>query len=291
MTRSEGQPGPPARPATCVYRFALGDQAVHRRAAAAMLAAAAADGPTGPARQPGRPRRGWGAAAPNRYPHPSAGSRPGRPGAQPTRWSTRSAAILAAVAAVVGTGVALAVGLRYAPVAAWGAVCVTYLARVWGGIVRLDARQTARRARGDDPGHAAMDAMLVAAAVACLIDVVGVLATSRGLPASARTAHTAGAVVSVALSWGVIHTLFTLRYARLYHQLGAAGLDFHQPAPPAYRDFAYFAFSVGMSFGTTDTAVTAPPMRREVLRHGLLSFLFATLVLAVMVNLVVGLAP
>jgi uncharacterized membrane protein len=97
--------------------------------------------------------------------------------------------------------------------------------------------------------------------------------------------------VSVALSWAVIHTLFTLRYARLYHQLGAAGLDFNQAEAPTYRDFAYFAFSVGMTFGATDTAVTAPPMRREVLRHGLLSFLFATLVLAVMVNLLVGLVP
>jgi uncharacterized membrane protein len=193
--------------------------------------------------------------------------------------------------AIIAAGVsAAAAPLKYAPVAAWAAVCVTYLVRVWRGIAPLDARRTARNAIREDPGHATMDLMLVAAAVASLIDVVGVLATSAGLSAPARAAHGAGAVVSVALSWALIHTLFTLRYARVYHRTGS-GLTFNQSEPPTYRDFAYFAFSVGMTFGATDTAVESPAMRREVLRHALLSYPFATLVLAAVVNLLVGLVP
>ncbi|MDR1118126.1 MAG: DUF1345 domain-containing protein [Bifidobacteriaceae bacterium] len=181
-------------------------------------------------------------------------------------------------------------GWIYAPVAAWGAVCVTYLVWVWHGIGHMNAKQTARHATRDDPGHTVMDVMLVGVAIASLIDVVGVLAISRGLPAAARTLHAVGAVVSVALSWAVIHTLFTLRYARLYHQAGR-GLDFNQDRGPDYRDFAYFAFTVGMTYQTSDTVVTSRPIRRELLRHALLSYLFGTLVLAAAVNVLVGLVP
>jgi uncharacterized membrane protein len=152
----------------------------------------------------------------------------------------------------------------------------------------LNAAQTARHATRDDPGRTLVDVMLVAVAVASLIDVVGVLATTRSLTPMGRTLHALGALVSVALSWAVIHTLFTLRYARLYHRRGG-GLDFNESQAPNYRDFAYVAFTVGMTYQTSDTAVSSQAIRQELLRHALLSYLFGTLVLAAVVNLLVGL--
>jgi uncharacterized membrane protein len=206
------------------------------------------------------------------------------------RRARRSALILVAIATSTGAATELTAGWKYAPVAAWGAVCVGYLVRVWRGIGRLDGRQTARRANREDPDRAAMDVMLVSVAVASLIDVVGVLAASRNLPPAARTLHALGAVISVALSWAVVHTLFTLRYARLYHRSGG-GIAFNGSEPPAYRDFAYVAFTVGMTYQTSDTAVSSETIRSELLRHALLSYLFGTLVLAAVVNLLVGLVP
>jgi uncharacterized membrane protein len=173
-------------------------------------------------------------------------------------------------------------------VAAWGAVSAVYLFKVWRGIGGMGARQTARHARQDDPGRAVMDLMLLAAALASVVDVVYVLAASRTMSASARSIHAVGAVVSVALTWTVVHTLFTLRYARLFHQ-HRCGLDFNSPLSPTYRDFAYVAFTVGMTYQVSDTTTMTAAIRREVLRHALLSYVFGTFVLASVVNLLVGL--
>jgi uncharacterized membrane protein len=135
-----------------------------------------------------------------------------------------------------------------------------------------------------------MEIMLMVAALAALADVVYVLATSRGLPVPAATVHALGALISVALSWAVIHTLFTLRYARLYH-LRRRGINFNSATLPSYLDFAYVAFTVGMAYQVSDTAVSDRRIRREVLRHALLSYLFGTVVLAAAINLVAAVLP
>ncbi len=96
-------------------------------------------------------------------------------------------------------------------------------------------------------------------------------------------------VLSVAVSWLVVHTLFTLRYALLYYADGK-GVDFNQKAPPRYTDFAYLAFTVGMTFQVSDTQLDTHTVRATVLRHALLSYLFGSLILAAAVNLVASLA-
>ena len=67
------------------------------------------------------------------------------------------------------------------------------------------------------------------------------------------------------------------------------GIDFAGAGPPGYADFAYLAFTIGMTFQVSDTAVRTPALRRTVLRHALLSYLFGTVVIAVGVNLVTNL--
>lgn len=80
-----------------------------------------------------------------------------------------------------------------------------------------------------------------------------------------------------------------LRYARMYFDTGAGGIDFNDTGEPDYHDFAYLAFTVGMTYQVSDTAITDRAVRRVVLQHALLSFLFATAFIAVLVNLVGGL--
>jgi uncharacterized membrane protein len=96
-------------------------------------------------------------------------------------------------------------------------------------------------------------------------------------------------VGTVGLSWLLIHTVFTLRYAMLYHTGQHGGVDFNQSAPPRYLGFAYLAFTIGMTFQVSDTDLQAPPIRATALRHGLLSFLNGAIIVATTVNLVAGL--
>jgi hypothetical protein len=83
--------------------------------------------------------------------------------------------------------------------------------------------------------------------------------------------------------------LFTLRYAALYYGRPGGGIDFNSAEPPTYRDFAYLAFTVGMTFQASDPVLHSTALRRTVLRHALLSNLFGTEIMATTVNLVASL--
>jgi len=98
-------------------------------------------------------------------------------------------------------------------------------------------------------------------------------------------------VATVGLSWLVTHTAFTLRYAHLYYRGGPAdegGLEFPGDDKPDDFDFAYFAFTIGMCFQVSDVAVTDRHIRRTALLHSLMSFAYNTVIIALVLNLVMG---
>jgi uncharacterized membrane protein len=99
-------------------------------------------------------------------------------------------------------------------------------------------------------------------------------------------------VVSVALSWALVNTVYAFKYAPLYYcdEPDTGGIDFKQEDDPTYSDFAYMAFTVGMSFATSETEPTSTRIRRIVLGHALLSYAFGTGVLAVSINLITNLS-
>ena len=96
-------------------------------------------------------------------------------------------------------------------------------------------------------------------------------------------------MASIALSWLAVHTLFTLRYALLYYTGADGGIDFNQKLAARYLDFAYLAFTIGMTFQDSDTDISKPAIRATALRHALLSYLLGAVVLASAINLVVSL--
>jgi uncharacterized membrane protein len=85
-----------------------------------------------------------------------------------------------------------------------------------------------------------------------------------------------------------VHTVFALKYAQLYHSGPGGGIDFNQDEPPRYSDFAYLAFTIGMTFQVSDTDLTSGAMRRLALRHSLLSYLFGAVILAMTINITAG---
>ena len=95
----------------------------------------------------------------------------------------------------------------------------------------------------------------------------------------------------MAVSWGVVHTVFTLRYAHRYYRDPIGGIDFKSgdDYAPDYGDFAYVAFTVGMTFQVSDTDIQSREIRRSVLSHALLAYLFGAVILAVTVNLIASL--
>ena len=115
-----------------------------------------------------------------------------------------------------------------------------------------------------------------------------VAGSAKGVQADAASAVGIG---SVAAAWLVVHTLFTLRYARLYYLGDDGGVDFNQPDyQPTYRDFAYLAFTIGMTYQVSDTDLTTKDMRRAALRHAILSYVFGTAIIAMTINIVAGIA-
>ncbi|WP_229402053.1 DUF1345 domain-containing protein [Micromonospora okii] len=189
-------------------------------------------------------------------------------------------------------GLVAAVGPpRLAPLVGWDAAALSWLVLVWRTLWPLDAGGTARLAGREDPNRAARDVLLLVACLASLVAVALVLVAAHRAPAGLpREARSGLGVASVLLSWLVVHTVFTARYARIYYSGTDGGVVFHQGEPPRYSDFAYLAFTVGMTFQVSDTNLTSNEMRTTVLRHALVSYLFGAVIIATAVNLLAGLA-
>lgn len=189
---------------------------------------------------------------------------------------------------IIGIVIGTYISWRYAPLSGWNAAAIIYLVWVWISIYGRDAQATADLAVREDPGRAFADILLVLASIASLA-AVGVLLVQAGSTEKAEKILGAGlGIVSVVISWTLVHTLFMLRYARMFYK-SKGGIEFPGDQPPQYSDFAYIAFTIGMTFQVSDNDFTTSEFRRVVLRHALLSYLFGAVILASAINLIVGL--
>jgi uncharacterized membrane protein len=205
--------------------------------------------------------------------------------------SRETAAVRILVALVLGVAVALAVGNTLGwPFAIFGWIATAGLYVMWTRLLLggMDADQTREFVTREDPTRWVADAVVVTASIASLAGVGYVVAAGSHSGAKALVAALVG-ILTVAASWFAVHTLFTVHYARLYYTGEPGGINFHDPEPPRFRDFAYVAFTVGMTFQVSDTEIGLTSIRATVLRHALLSYLLGAVVLAVTINLIAGL--
>lgn len=170
----------------------------------------------------------------------------------------------------------------------WMAASALFVAWMWLTIWPMDAGETRRHAVREDPGRAAIQVVIIAASVASLA-AVGLLLLSGSAGGATRDAHIAVCVASVGLAWGTVHTMFTTRYARLYYG-SDKGVDFNQEQAPRYSDFAYLAFTVGMTYQVSDTDLKTSRIRATALGQGLLSYVFGVFIIAFTINLVASLS-
>lgn len=196
------------------------------------------------------------------------------------------------VAAAVPVGIAAAAiagvtaGWRYAPVSGWIGAVAVYLIWTWMIASRMSPEQTASHAtRGDATWT---DVIVVSASIASLAGVCYLLIAGSARGGEALGAAAVG-IGSVVVSWFAVHTVFTLRYARLYYSHPLGGIDFNQSEAPTYSDFAYLAFTIGMAYQVSDTDLQTRKVRATALQHSLLSYLLGAVILAMTINLIIGL--
>jgi uncharacterized membrane protein len=195
-----------------------------------------------------------------------------------------------AVGLALGVLMAIFGSPALAPLLGWDGMAVAWLAVIIPAVWPLNAEKTARRAVQEDPTRPVADVLLLAAATASLVAVGIVLVRAGHSQGMAQALQIALGIGSVVVSWALVHTTYILRYAQLYYSGPDGGVNFNQDEPPAYADFAYLAFTIGMTFQVSDTALNNRGIRRAALRHALLSYLFGTVIVAATVNLIAGLS-
>ena len=167
-------------------------------------------------------------------------------------------------------------------IACTGAV---FVAGGWLLLWPMDAGATRDHARQEAFNPVVEELVIVAAAVGALVSIVVMLV--RGGSHSDPSAATA-ALAGVFMAWAGMHLMYAARYAYLYYTPKAGGIDFNSDELPAFRDFFYFSYNLGMTYQVSATSVTDTTIRAVALRHCLLSYLFGTVILATTINLVVG---
>jgi uncharacterized membrane protein len=198
---------------------------------------------------------------------------------------------VAAGAAALGALVVAVVGPWWLiPLAGWDIGALVFVSWMWHSLWSLDAAHTARQARRESPHRAQADALLLSASVASLA-AVGLVLVRAGHSGGLTKGLLVGlSVVSIVLAWSVVHTVYSLRYAKLYYEGTSGGINFNEEEPPCYTDFAYLAVTIGMTFQVSDTNLQTKDIRRTALRHALLSYAFGALIIATTINLIAGLS-
>ncbi len=178
-------------------------------------------------------------------------------------------------------------------IAAWDSFSVTLLALIWIAILGSGVDHIRHRARTQDLSRFLIFIFTVGAACSSIFAVVFLLSAAK--TTSHLGLHAALSILAVLSSWTLVHTMFAMRYAHAFYGEGnsanahCGGLEFPKDNTPDYLDFAYFSFVIGMTCQVSDVQITSKSLRSLALIHGVLSFCFNTVILALTINTVSGL--
>ena len=182
-------------------------------------------------------------------------------------------------------------GLAAALVTGWGVAALAIVMWVLVYLWPMDAARTRAHAIREDPGRRVSRIVSIAGSVASLGAVAVVLIQTKSAPLGEAILLAGLAVFSVATSWLLIQTNYMLRYAHVYYNEPIGGIEFHADSDPMYTDFIYFSVGLGMTYQVADTNVTTNEIRRIVIGQTVLAWIFATVIIATVINLVTGIGP
>ena len=174
----------------------------------------------------------------------------------------------------------------------WNAAALAFLLTTWPIIIQADSARAAQLAAREDQTEGSARTLLVGAGVASLLGAGYALHLAGQHSGVPRALLIGAAVLTVVLSWTLINTVYTLRYANQHFRSRPGGIAFGTEdgqQHPGYRDFAYVAFTIGMTYQVSDTTLRDPQIRRSVLAHAVLAYVFGVVIVAGSVNLISGL--
>ncbi|MDB5022427.1 MAG: hypothetical protein JWP78_182 [Mucilaginibacter sp.] len=178
----------------------------------------------------------------------------------------------------------------------WIVFALTVIALDWLAIVWSHPLEVRKIAKLQDSSRYLLFLFVIAASMMSLVAIVFLLKSTKGHGAANVSSHITLAMAAVIVSWVLVHTIFTMRYAHLYYDTDTdrgepkkgGGLQFPDELEPDYLDFAYFSFVIGMTFQVSDVEVSSRLIRRHALVHGLISFAFNTTIVALSINVISG---
>ncbi len=181
---------------------------------------------------------------------------------------------------------------------AWDVSVTCFLALAWSKMSNTNPQTICRNAQIQDNSRLTIMIMIVGAACASLLAIGFILNSNKekNIALELVVLHVSLAVYTIVISWLLTHTMFALHYAHLYYRNDTQdteqetdyGLDFPKEKQPDYWDFMYFSLVIGMTCQVSDIQITSHAMRRLALIHGILTFFFNTVILALSINIIAG---
>lgn len=195
------------------------------------------------------------------------------------------------IGTAAGIFIPLQAGWQLSLILGWDLTAFTLIALNWASFFSIKENEISKLANHQDESRLVSFVFIIVAAVLSLLGITFMLG-DVGITERPKW-EIAFTLISVSISWVLIHTLFTLRYAHLYYIKLKQNPDFKvlgfpQEENPNYIDFAYFAFVIGMTFQVSDVVVNSKRLRRIVLIHGIVSFVFNSFIVALLINIIAG---
>ncbi|HLN48556.1 MAG TPA: DUF1345 domain-containing protein [Steroidobacteraceae bacterium] len=173
----------------------------------------------------------------------------------------------------------------------WNCGVVMFLALIYLWMASLTAQQICSRYNEEDSSATYILVLVTLAALLSLVAIIEPLATIRRVAGAERIWHFALATVTVIDSWLLVPTIFTTYYADMYYSVDQQNrpLRFPETDMPVFWDFAYFSFTIAAACQTADVLTTRGSIRKVVIVHELISFLFNASILGFAINVTAGL--
>jgi uncharacterized membrane protein len=173
----------------------------------------------------------------------------------------------------------------------WNCGVLLFLALIYAWMTRLTAEQICSRYIEEDESATIILATVTVSALLSLVAIVEPLATIRHVAGTERVAHFALATLTLVNSWLLVPTMFTTHYADMFYSVSEEHrpLRFPDTTMPVFWDFAYFSFTIAAACQTADVSTLNAAVRKTVLTHTLISFLFNASILGFAINVTAGL--
>jgi uncharacterized membrane protein len=173
----------------------------------------------------------------------------------------------------------------------WDLGVLLFLVMIYRWMRGLTAQQICSHYIDEDPSGPVILAAVIGAALLSLLAIVEPLATLRHAAEAQRVWRFALAAVTLAASWVLVPTMFTMHYADMFYSAPPAErpLAFPRTEMPAFWDFAYFSFTIAAACQTADVSTTQASIRRVVIAHEVISFAFNVAILGFAINITAGL--